>query len=64
MPQNVLHLLMGSAGALVLSAAARALPDPAPLGSRFYSWFFQFAHLLLANFDKVQIGNDIQSSSH
>jgi hypothetical protein len=64
MRQNVLNLLMGSAGALVVSAAARALPTPAPLGSRFYAWFYQFAHLLLANFDKVQLGNDIQSSSH
>ena len=64
MQQNILHLLMGSAGALVLSAAARALPDPTPCGSRFYAWFFQFTHLILANFDKVQIGNDIQSSSH
>jgi hypothetical protein len=64
MQQNVLDLLVGSAGALVLSAAARALPDPAPFGSRFYAWFFQFGHLLLANFDKVQIGNDIQSRSH
>lgn len=64
MRQNVLNLVMGSAGALVVSAAARALPSPVPLGSRFYSWFYQFAHLLLANFDKVQLGNDIQSGSH
>lgn len=51
---------MGSAGALVLSAAARALPAPSPAGSRFYAWFFQFTHLLLANFDKVQQTNDVQ----
>ena len=55
---------MGSAGALVLSAAARALPEPTTLGSRFYAWFYQFAHLLLANFDKVEIANDVQSGSH
>ena len=64
MEQHVLNLLMGSAGALVLSAAARALPAPAPLGSRFYAWFYQFAHLLLANFDKVQISHDVQSGGH
>lgn len=64
MQQNVLNLLMGSAGALVLSAAARALPEPTTLGSRFYAWFYQFAHLLLANFDKVGIANDVQSGSH
>jgi len=55
--QQVMSLLMGSAGALVLSAAARALPSPAASGSRFYAWFYQFAHLLLANFDKAGIGN-------
>jgi hypothetical protein len=59
MQQNVLNLLVGSAGAMVLSAAARA-----PLGPRFYAWFYQLAHLLLANFDKVQIANDVQSGSH
>ena len=64
MQQNVLNLLMGSAGALVLSAAARALPVPTTLGSHFYAWFYQFAHLLLANFDKVQIANDVQSCRH
>jgi hypothetical protein len=64
MRQNLLDLLMGSAGALALSAAARALPAPATFGSRFYACFYQLAHLVLANFDKVQIDNDIQSSSH
>jgi hypothetical protein len=64
MQQNVLNLLVGSAGAMVLSAAARARPAPAPLGPRFYAWFYQLAHLLLANFDKVQIANDVQSGSH
>jgi hypothetical protein len=55
---------MGSAGALVLSAAARALPEPTPLGPRFYAWFYQFAHLVLANFDKAQIANDVKSNRH
>ena len=64
MQPHVLNLLIGSAGALVLSAAARALPEPAPLGSRLYAWFYQLAHPLLANFDKVQIANDVQSGSH
>jgi hypothetical protein len=64
MQPHILTLLMGSAGALILSAAARALPEPSPLGSRFYTWFYTFTHLLLANFDKVQIGNDVESRSH
>lgn len=54
MRQTVLNLLTGSAGALVLSAAARALPDPAAGGSRVYLWFFLFAHSILANFDKTE----------
>jgi hypothetical protein len=40
--------------AIVLSAAARALPDPAPTGSRWYLWFYRFAQNVLANFDKSQ----------
>jgi hypothetical protein len=58
--QNLVHLLMGSARALVLSAAARALPAPTDSGSRFYAWSYQFAHLLLGNFDKVQLAIDVQ----
>lgn len=46
--------LTGAVAAIVLSAAARALPDPAPMGSRWYLWFFRFAQNLLANFDKTQ----------
>jgi len=59
--QHAFNLLMGSAGALVLSAAARALPAPTAPGSRFYAWFYQFTHLLLANFDKAEVGDDVQS---
>ena len=60
--QQTVNLLTGSAGALVLSAAARALPAPTAPGSRFYAWFYQFTHLLLANFDKAEAGNDVQSN--
>jgi hypothetical protein len=64
MRQYVINLLTGSAGALVASAAARALPQPEANGSRFYAWFYQFAHFILANFDKAQVGNDSQPSGH
>lgn len=47
------NLLTGSTGALVISAAARALPDPVPGGSQVYLWLFRFAHYVLANFDKA-----------
>lgn len=46
--------LTGAMAAIVLSAAARALPDPAPMGSRLYLWLYRFAQNLLANFDKSQ----------
>jgi len=44
---------MYGGAALVTSAAARALPEPTPAGSRFYLWAYRFAHYLLANFDKA-----------
>jgi len=44
----------GAVVAIVLSAAARALPEPAVTGSRLYLWFYRFAQNLLANFDKAQ----------
>jgi hypothetical protein len=64
MQQSFVNLLMGSAGVLALSAAARALPEPANLGSRFYACFYQLTQFLLANFDKVPIGDDVQSRSY
>jgi hypothetical protein len=56
MKQQILHLFMGSTGALVISAAARALPVPVPMGNKAYAWFYRFAHILLANFDKANSG--------
>lgn len=58
MRQSVWNLLTGGAGALLLSAAARALPEPAPGGSALYLWLFRFAHYVLANFDKAGIDED------
>jgi len=43
----------GSGGALVVSAAARALPQPLSTDSRLYLWFYNFAGVLLANWDKI-----------
>lgn len=48
-----LHVLAsGGVVALVISAAIRALPEPVPMGNRFYAWFYKFSNFLLANFDK------------
>jgi hypothetical protein len=54
-------LFTGGAGAILLSAAARALPEPAAAGNPFYLWVYRFAHLLLANFDKAGSRDDHQS---
>jgi hypothetical protein len=43
----------GGVGALILSAVSRALPDPLPMGNRFYLFFYRFIHILLANLDKT-----------
>jgi hypothetical protein len=51
MRQQLLNWLLGGAGALVLSAAARALPEPLPMSSQFYVWFYRFAQNVLANWD-------------
>jgi hypothetical protein len=64
MRQYAWNFLSGSAGALILSAAARALPDPALGGSRMYLWLFRFAHYVLANFDKTGIGDESKSSGN
>jgi len=45
--------LTGAVAAIVLSAAARALPEPVPMGSRLYLWLYRFVQNLLANFDKT-----------
>jgi hypothetical protein len=51
--QQLIPWIVGAGGALVLSAAARALPEPKPMGSPFYEWFYRFTHIILANFDKA-----------
>jgi len=53
MKQQLLTWLQGGAAALILSAAARALPKPEPKGSQFYLWLYNFAGYLLANFDRT-----------
>jgi hypothetical protein len=62
MHSYVFSLLTGGTAALVASAAARALPDPTPAGSGLYLWLYRFAHLVLANFDKVT--NESKPSGH
>jgi hypothetical protein len=48
----LLTFLTGNAAALIASAFARALPEPKPLGSPWYQFFYTFTQNLLANFDK------------
>jgi hypothetical protein len=53
MKHLITEWLIGGGGALVISAAARALPEPQKNGNLLYLWFYRFCHALLANFDKA-----------
>lgn len=52
MRQFLFAAFTGGTASLILSAAARALPEPVPMGSRLYLFGYRFAQNLLANFDK------------
>ncbi len=52
--QQIVQWIFGGGIALVLSAAAHALPSPEPMGSRFYRWFYVFTQGLLANYEKAR----------
>lgn len=52
MKQLVLNWVTGGTAMWVFSAAIRSLPDPAPMGNRFYLFLFKFLHVVGANFDK------------
>lgn len=53
MKQQVLIWLTGPAGWWVFSCLVRSLPEPVPMGSRFYLWMYRFVNLLAANKDLV-----------
>jgi hypothetical protein len=55
MKDHLIHWAVGGGVALLASAAARALPEPQPMGSRFYLWLYRFAQNVLANFDKGKL---------
>jgi hypothetical protein len=51
MKQHILDWVLAGAGSQVLSAFARALPEPVPMGSRFYLFVYRFCNALLINWD-------------
>jgi hypothetical protein len=53
---HISPIALGAIIALLISAAVRALPDPEPMGSKFYAWFFKFTHFVLSNYDKTWPG--------
>ena len=57
-------LFTGGVGAILLSAAARALPEPVAEGNPLYAWVYRFAHLVLANFDKANWHDESQPSGN
>jgi len=50
--KHLIEWLMGGAAALILSAAARALPVPTENSNSVYRFFYNFVQNVLANFDK------------
>ncbi len=52
----MIHPFSGAVGAIILSAAVRALPEPGTTGtnpfSAVYAWFYRFMNGILANFDR------------
>lgn len=54
MKPYVIAFVAGGGLSIIASAAVRALPEPLPMGSRFYLFIYRFAQNLLANFDKAQ----------
>lgn len=56
--ETIQNWIEGAAGALIISAAVRALPapseTPAGFGQNFYAWFYRFTHGILANWDKLK----------
>jgi hypothetical protein len=61
--ESVLTFLSGSVVAIVFSAFARALPQPVPLGSRWYLFFYAFIQNLLANFDKGREADKVEAAN-
>jgi hypothetical protein len=53
--QQIMQWILGGGVAILFSAAARALPEPRPMGSRFYAWFYRFGNNVLANPDKARL---------
>lgn len=51
---HLVAFVLGGGISLLTSAAARALPEPLPMGSRLYLFFYRFVQNLLANPDKAK----------
>lgn len=51
--QHIGDAASGAVMAVVMSAAVRALPEPQPMGSALYGWFYRFTQGALSNYDKL-----------
>ena len=45
--------VIGMGSLWVVSAAVSSLPAPVATSGTFYVWFYKFANLVVANFDKL-----------
>jgi hypothetical protein len=53
--QHLIGWIASGGLTLVAVAAVRALPPPAPLGNRFYAWFYRFVQMVASNPDKLKL---------
>lgn len=53
--EHIDDVATGAGSLFVLSTAARSLPEPVPMGSRFYLFFYRFAQAIVANWDKANV---------
>jgi hypothetical protein len=61
---EIVSILTGSVGAIVLSALIRTMPEPEHFANNvWYTWFYDFAQLVLANTDKSGLVNRTRNAS-
>lgn len=53
MPEHVESFFSSALVWWGLAAFVQSLPEPLPMSSRFYLWFYNFSHILAANTRQV-----------
>lgn len=62
---DLIQFFSGAAGALLLSALIRTMPNPSTFNDNvWYRWFYDFSQAVLANFDKSGFTNGARSANN